>query len=292
MYKHTLLFILALLFSKDLKPQKHQDLQLFVYNVSFNGVTAGIGSMINKPKNTKWHTAFLQGLYKGSIGGVMIYAGKKATYLINKERNYGYGWPAKFLHSVGLSITENGALAKPILANYHVNIGLTRLDIDLTAKPRFHLRLLPFSAYTMYWGFKYGKRLDFKKTIMVGEIVFSNPYSFFVGPAKRQSEALSLGGCIVLGKEYGSGRHYSVSHEMVHQLQFREYMIFNTWFNKLGTKLNNAKIPKLLKKHVYPDLPYNWLFILAEGRHPPPGYFKNFYEFEAERFSTGKHVSR
>lgn len=293
MYRILLLLIGILFFSKDVKPQQNQDLQLFAYNIGFNGLTAGIGSMINKSKTTKLHTAFIQGFWKGSIGGLFIYAGKKTTYFINKERNYLYGWPAKLIHSVGLSVTENAALAKPAFANYHINLGLTRLDFNLVKKSKIQARILPVSLITILFGFKEGRRFDFDKTIRTGEIIFTHPTNTLLQNRLLGdfTEAYSLGGCLVFAKDVREPFQL-FSHELVHQFQYRENMIISTWLPKQNKRASTEKPKKSLIKYFYPEVPAFWLFYVADGIQPPPNYFKNFYEFEAERFSTNKYVPR
>jgi hypothetical protein len=66
------------LFSKHTNAQvKHQEATLLVYNVVFGGLTGGIGSILNKPKTSSWHRAFVRGFWQGSLGGTLNYTSKK-----------------------------------------------------------------------------------------------------------------------------------------------------------------------------------------------------------------------
>lgn len=54
-----------------------QERTVFLYNLGFGGITAGIGAVINKPKDVNWKNAILKGFWQGSVGGVLNYAGRK-----------------------------------------------------------------------------------------------------------------------------------------------------------------------------------------------------------------------
>src|SRR5690242_8452353 len=114
------LFYLSIFFSLAVYGQNQQQ-RVLLYNVGFGGFTSAIGAIINKPKKANWKPYFVKGLWQGSIGGVISFAGKNTTYLINKDKQLLYAWPSKFLHSAGSSIIENAALNKPFLQNWNID---------------------------------------------------------------------------------------------------------------------------------------------------------------------------
>ena len=73
--------------------------------------------------------------------------------------------------------------------------------------------------------------------------------------------------------------------------QHREYLTLNTWIQPLLDKwIDRTPWVNTLNRFIYPDIPYFGLLYELEGRHDSRCYFKNFYEFEAQRFATRSFV--
>ncbi len=267
-----------------------QEQQVFVYNIGLGGISSGIGALINKPKNTNWKKTFIKAFWQGSIGGLLNYTSKKTLYLNNLNQNTNYFWPAKILHSAGCSIMENAALNEPFLQNWNIDYGPFRFDFSIKSKKKFKVRFLPTSIYALVAVSKYGK-FDLKYTLKTGNIVFSSN-DLIRFPNGGTENGLSFGRAIVFVNNSQNNIYKLLAHEIVHQFQYSESQIINTWLKPVGMKIKSKSIQNIFTKYVYADIPYHFLNYYLAGYHPSPHYFRNFYEFEAERFSTNKFVQR
>jgi hypothetical protein len=268
---------------------QHQEREVLLYNIGFGGITAGIGAVINKPKNINWKKAFVKAFWQGSIGGCINYAGKKTLYQINKQDNKLYAWPAKILHAAGVSITENAALNEPFLQNWNIAYGLVRFDFSINGKKKFKARFLPEVLDAIYNGSKAGS-FDFKNTLLTGNLIYTNKENALVLFGDEYVEGVSFSRSIAIGANWALTNRI-IAHEIVHLFQYEEYQIFNTWLKPLEKKIKSKAINKVFSKYIYFDVPYFWLPYTIE-RYNNQHYYRNFYEFEAERFSTNKFVPR
>jgi hypothetical protein len=271
---------------------QHQERQVFFYNVGFGGFTSGIGALINKPKGNNWKHTFVKGFWQGSVGGLLNYASKKTLYLNNKNQSNDFSWPSKILHNASTSIMENAALNEPFLQNWNIDYGLLRFDFSLNKTKKFKARLLPEAIYAIIKVSRYGK-FDFKNTLQTGNIVFSSD-NLLILPNGNYETGLSYGRAIVFVDNFPNNinKYQLLAHEIIHQYQYGEYQIFNTWLKPLEKKVLSKTLQTIFTKYIYVDIPYIVLPYNLEGRYAYPHYFKNFYEFEAQRFSTNKFVER
>ena len=264
---------------------QHQEREIFVYNISFAMVTSGIGAIINKPKNTNWKHAFVNGAWQGSVGGLLNYTAKKSLYFINKKQNDAYSFPAKILHAAGSSIIENAALYNKFLHNWTIDYGPVRLDYSVGKKLR--ARFLPQSIYAIYYASKYGK-LNAAKSLISGVFVFETSNIF----GQANSNGVSYGRAI--GLDFNDPRFSNhkqlFAHELIHTFQYRDYQVLNTWLKPLEKKVKSKTLKTIFSKFIYFDVPWFWPFYELQGRYSSERYFKNFYEFEAQRFSTNNIV--
>ena len=284
--------IFALIFSPSICLAQRQEQQVLVYNIGLGGVSSGIGALINKPKNTNWKNTFVKAFWQGSIGGFLNYTSKKTLYLNNLHQNTNFFWPAKILHSAGCSIMENAALNEPFLQNWNIDYGPLRFDFSINNKKKFKVRFLPTSIYAIFAVSKYGK-FDLKYTLKTGNIVFSNT-DLIRFPNGGTENGLSFGRAIVFvnNSQYNINKYKLLAHEIIHQFQYSEYQIINTWMKPVGTGIKSKLIQNIFTNYVYIDVPYHFLNYYLAGYYSYPHYFKNFYEFEAERFATNKYVQR
>lgn len=261
---------------------QHQERKVLLYNIGFGALTSGIGAAINKPKGKNWKPYFVRGLWQGSIGGALHYTGKKTLYLVNREEALGYAWPAKLLHHAGSSIIENAALNEPFLNNWNLDFGPLRFDFSLKGEKPFRARLLPYTAVSYIQGISHG-RFDLSTTLLTGNLAYRSKYWLPKG---------------VWGQSYGrafgyldnEGKYSTIAHELVHQFQYSEHQVFNTWLKPLESKLAGRKIKTLFDKYMYLDIPYFGAIYILEGNPFKGNPYRNFYEFEAERFSTNTYV--
>lgn len=262
---------------------QRQEEKLLIYNVAFGAVTSTIGALINKPANSSWKQVALKSLWQGSIGGLLHYGGKKSLYLINKHQSLGYAWPAKLLHNAGSCIIENAALNQPFLQNWNIDVGPVRFDFSFNGKKPFTARFLPWSIYCVIAGSQDG-RFDLRTTLLTGNIAFASD---------------SVLGYSDLGYSYGRSIVYVrnhpftnrvIAHELVHQFQYNDYMALNTWLAPLQSTIKSERLKTIFKKYIYLDIPWFVPTYIIEGEHSPVEYYRNFFEFEAERFATNQYV--
>jgi hypothetical protein len=268
---------------------QHQEREVLFYNIGFGGITAGVGAIINKPKNINWKKAFVKAFSQGSIGGLINYAGKKTLYQINNQNNKLYAWPAKILHAAGLSIIENAALNEPFLQNWNIDYGPVRFDFSINGKKKFKARFLPEVLFAIYNGKKVGS-FDLKNTLLTGNLIYTNKENALVLFNGNYSGGISFGRAIGVGADLAISNTI-IAHEIVHQFQYGEYQIFNTWLKPLEKNIKSKILNKVFLKYIYFDVPYFWLPYKIEGENNQ-NYYRNFYEFEAARFSTNKFVPR
>lgn len=282
MIRLSLLFILV---PVNLFAQQKQDLKLAIYNVGFGGVTAGIGAIINKPKHTDWKKALLKGFWQGAVGGSISYGGKKVIYLVNRNENKFFGWPAKILHSAGSSIIENASLNEPFLQNWNIDLYMVKLNFSTNGKKPFRARFLPESIYSVWACSRYGK-FDLNTTLSTGEMAFRN-----------DSDGFSNGNGNYIGMSFGRSYVYTsnmspyetIAHEIIHNFQYREYQIFNTYLMPFSRSVKSKSLKNLFSRYVYFDIPYFWAAYEIAGRSSVNDY-RNFYQFEAQRFATNQYV--
>lgn len=265
-----------------------QDVQLFLYNAGLGGLTAGVGTLLHKPKGANWRKAFARAFWQGSLGGVLQYSGKKTVCFITKEEEKAYGLPAMLLHAAGSSMIENAAYNRPFLQTWHLNYGPARFDFSCSGDDRFRVRLLPMALYGVMEAAQYGKP-DWQLSAWTGCITFVTKEP--MGPANKLSEVagLSFSRAMAYTSYYGPAYQYeTIAHELVHYFQFNEYQIFNTWGAPAVSDIRQEWLKKIFTHFIYFDAPYFYLAYGIEGRHPAAHYYRNFFEMEAERFATNK----
>lgn len=271
---------------------QHQERTVFVYNVVFGGITSGIAAIVNKPKEVNWKKAFLKGFWQGDIGGLLNYTGKKTLYLVNKNQKDIYAWPAKLLHAAGSSIMENAALNAPFLQNWNIDYWLVRFDFSFGVQRKFKVRLLPEAVVATIIAARYGM-FDLVTSLRTGEIIFKTDKVLDL-PNAPLASGVTFGRAIVYVDTPQS--YYTkdriLSHEIVHRYQYNEYQVFNAWLNPVAGKIKSKSLRTIFSKYVYLDIPYFFLPYYINGRHTDPHYYRNFYEFEAERFATNAYVPR
>lgn len=288
----TLIYILAFTCLTITCYSQNQERTVFIYNVGFGGLTSGIGAVINKPKGANWKKHFVKGFWQGSIGGLINYSSKKTLYLNNLNQNKAFFWPAKILHCAGTSIMQNASLNQPFLENWYLDYGLVRVDFAIHNKDKFKVRLLPAGIYATIAASRYGK-FDLENTLATGHIVFSSK-EMLRYPNGNTEIGISFGRGLVFvnNSQLYPNKYKLLGHEIVHQFQYNDYQIFTTWLNPLGQKIKSKTLKTIFTKYIYPDIPFTLVSYNLAGHYKSPHYFRNFYEFEAERFSTNSSVPR
>jgi hypothetical protein len=288
--RKALITILALFLFSTKSFAQYQERQVFVYNIALGGITSGIGATINKKKEDKILPTFFRGFKYGCIGGFFLYGGKKISYQINRQNNLAWGWPSKLVHSYGASIIESAALNdKNVFSKLSFPVGFLRFNLVFNKKVKCNIQLQPgalasFIVNSAYWQFKT------KESILIGTPIFMSNSDYIIN---RSGGGRALINTFTYSEQYTSKSYEIFAHEHLHILQGREYLVMNNWFkkptNKVLDKLNNNT--KKILKHLYLDIPYNYLFYSILYKDPPC-YFKNYFEFEAKRFATNELVER
>ena len=264
---------------------QHQEREVFLYNVFFGAVSSGIGAIINKPKVVNWRHAFLRGAWQGSIGGLVNYSSKKTLYLLNKNQDVFYASPALLLHAAGSSIIENAALYQPFLRNWNIDYGPVR--IDWSPHRKLKVRFLPEIMYAGIRAGLYG-RLNVKESLLTGIGVFETKN--YTSGRGQTGYSFCRSVLITDNPFLEPNKDGVLSHELVHVFQYRDYQVLNAWLKPLEKTVRSKTINRIFSRYIYADIPYFVPFYFSQGYYPFNRYFKNFYEFEAERFSTNKLV--
>lgn len=287
--KKTLLFFTVSVFlvgqPKPINAQKRSDqnLELLLYNIGYGLVVGGIGAVINKHPQQKWQNALLKGAGQGALGGYVMYLGKKMTYPVAYNRNLGYSWGAKLVHGMGVSMVENAGLNQNFWDTWNLHVGFIRFEVD-TRNFAFRAKAMPYAMSSVLMASRIGE-LSWGRTLLTGTPYFKTHqliFNRFVGYSYWNDMTID---------ESRPDKYRTVAHEYLHIFQHREYLTLNTWvhpiFEKWRTQSNTFRA---FDQYIYPDIPYFGLFYELEGRHKGNCYYKNFYEFEAQRFSTRSFV--
>jgi hypothetical protein len=288
--KNVIAVLLLTCFFLEAFAQK-QERQLLVYNALLGGVTAGVGAAINKPKGAQLGRTMINAFWQGCLGGSINFSAKKTLYLITRDEQVAYALPARILHAAGNSIIENAAFNRPFLQSWNIDYGPVRFDFSLGKNRSFKARFLPATIFAVYLGWR-DATIDVPYSLYSGTFCFRSKNELVTGLDGNLYSGYAFARSYTYAPLENQFKYRTIAHELVHIMQYRDYQVLNTWIAPLAGKMKNGKVKRLFDKYVYLDLPYFWLFNVLQGRHSLPDYFKNFYEFEAERFSTNTTVNR
>ena len=272
-----------------------QEAQLITTNVLFGGITTGFGSLINKAEEEKGWDAFKKGFKYGCLGGVLLYAGKRCSYLIaQKEEDFVIGtWSSRLIHNSGASIMENAALHRPAFSHYNLYVGFFRLEFDWQSRFKFQPRVMPLSLGSMFYSMAaYDAKLDVLKSLQYG-----TPYLRTYTENDRFGAISVKGNVTFVNYSYPVAQQYYDhlnAHEHIHVLQSQEDYIFNTHIQPVHNyfKSKSGFIRKA-SKYIYFDLsPFDATTLLYYAAYWNGAlcYWQIPHEFEAERISTNKVI--
>ena len=122
--KILVLLIVFLLPKKTISQETKTEMAL--YNIGLNSVFSGIGALLNKKPNEKWHKVLLKGMGQGALGGYLIYESKNLIGDINNKKAWEYSWYGKIVNSAGTSIVENASSNRDFWEKWHLNFGFNR----------------------------------------------------------------------------------------------------------------------------------------------------------------------
>ncbi|AWA30240.1 hypothetical protein HYN48_09185 [Flavobacterium magnum] len=253
-------------------------------NIGFHSVVAGVGAVINKKEGEKTGRTFIKGLLGGAAGGSLMYSGKLLTGNISKENTLGYAWPGKIIYSAGNSIMENAAMNRPVLSQFHMNIGIVRLGYDFT-KSKINAKVLPLTTIiTAYIATQ--SKFEAVKSLCSGEIIFS---SNKFNSLDLDFRGFTVGNVVVLHSNYAQN-YQTIGHEIIHTFQNNDFNFTNAWILTLADKNN---FYRTTSKYLY----YEFNTLLNQAAYwlqyrNDDGYYSNVFESEAAAFThTFRNVS-
>ncbi len=263
-----------------------QEAEVFAMNAGFSGISAAIGSVINKPRGADWKKYFVKGLWQGGVGGIVAYSGKRSLYLINKYNEPSFALPSRILHYAGLSMIENAAQNRPFLDQWHINYGPARFDYSIKSRT-FRARVLPYTFYSIYEASGDGT-FDLKTTLLTGTFAFRATGDAILRNDQRFN-GLSQGNAFAYLDNPLYDKNEIIAHELVHNYQYEECQIFNSWLIPPAKRYAPRWLARVAEKYVYADIPYFLpLYWLEDGTHK--NYNCNYFEVESYRISTSRQV--
>jgi len=278
---YKLILVVALFFCSMTHYAQSSDREMALYNVGFASVFSGVGALINKEPDEKWHKVLLKGFAQGAAGGYLIFESKRLIGKIESKRAWEYSWYAKFVNSAGTSIVENAASNRNFYDVWHFNIGFNRLELDTRDQLKLKYKLMPVSfllnAYSaIRWDF------EWERTLQTGEFIFS-------GNALEDFEArgFALGNVVVVDKSK-IDKYDLYAHEFIHIYQYYDFNVFNTYLNKPKRNFRiNSKTFDTLSNYLHYDFQGVILIplYLLENQNNDC-YYDNFFENEAGYYSN------
>jgi len=200
----------------------------------------------------------LQGVWKGAVGGAVIYSGKELIKVSSVKNTYAYVWPARLLNSIGSSMIYNGLNNDKIFSNLYFQFYCTYIrynfkNNDLT------LKIDPITiGYAAYLMIDRNYIFNLKNTLQLGSFMFENITDTSVVDGKKVlhvgTTGLTLGNSF-FAKKYRlmiynmykqpdgtyafTGEKYIKNmsletnlHEIVHTLQYEQCIPMNYFLNK------------------------------------------------------------
>lgn len=276
-----LIVIILLSSQKNLTAQISNG-ELAAYNIGLGGIGAGIGAVINKKPNEKTGNVFLKGLWRGGLGGALIFGSKKIINEIEINERLEYSWPAKFVNAAGVSIIEDAAANRPFGSQWNLHIGFNRIEFHTKDKFRVRYKVLPASL-GLTVAAAYNTTPEWGMMLKSGEIFFSTKSKDGV----PNRGGVALGNIIILSKDLDL-KYIVIAHEIIHTYQYNDYNFTSTYFNKsLKQWSDNSKTYNKINKWVYWDTQapiLRGLYLIEEINANTK--FDNFFEYEAQYFAN------
>ena len=264
--------------SSDFRKQRAE---LGVFNIGFNGLIGGVGSLINSEKSEVNFKTFLRGFYRGAIGGSISHIGLSLSHQIDKQQAIGFAWPVRIINSLGSSIIQNAAENKRFFERVHFNLFVTRFDY-FPHQNKLQVRLFTSSIYGLLVVGK-GARFDLGKTLQTGIFYFEsdNGFNSSIGEGRATGQVSSIG----MRSQLIGDRFYSTyAEEVAHIMQYDRKIGGNAMVARLDQKWKTSStFYKSLSKYLYLDLngPIFWVAYQLERQTE-----RNFFESEAVNYAN------
>ncbi len=250
------------------------------FNIGFNGLIGGVGSLINHRGEKPNFNTFLDGFYKGAIGGAVSHVGLSMTHQISKRQSIALAWPVRMVNALGSSIVQNAAEDRGMLDRLYFNLYFTRLEYHLPEK-KFKARLFTSSLYG-FLNVGRGARLDLGKSLQTGIFYFESDNDFSI--PGRTGRATGQVSAIGMGTSLSGDEFYAIyAEEVAHILQYDRKVGGNPLLLKFDGRLKEkSKFYKSLSRFIYFDLNGPIFFLTYQIEN---GTNCNFFEQEARNYA-------
>ncbi|MBK8346508.1 MAG: hypothetical protein IPL08_02400 [Saprospiraceae bacterium] len=272
--KYIVLILISLI-SIEIKAQRdYTRAEMIGYNVGLNALNAGISRIINKKPREKIKDVFLDGLWKGAIGGAINYTSKELVLQIHESQKPDLFWTSRLVNTLGNSVTYNAANNDGIFDYIYFDFGFNRLKFS-TTKFKVEYKIMPISILLMLATAKDGN-FNIKRSLTTLTPYFEPKSNYIDGSYSRSNNIL------IQNNEF-------IGHELIHTYSHYEFMVVNTFVQKKRNYKNNEKLSFLKKvnKYIYWDILNRLVtrsLYAVEGDITPQKY-DNFFEYEANFFS-------
>jgi hypothetical protein len=189
----------------------------------------------------------------------------------------------------------NASKHKGLLDTYYLNY----LGMDLRWNIRKEENIKPLqvrlSVQTLgsYFYMKnYNSKLDFYRSIECGQLYFL-PDTNFMNSINADGYA-GFNTIAIRDRPYNFLKYRNpLPHELIHTYQGYDFFpLTSLYYDRfLEKKIMNIKWCKKLSKYIVLDTD-DFYFITAFLLQPEPQYYRNFFEFEAEHFSSREYIKR
>ncbi|AHM60815.1 secreted protein [Flammeovirgaceae bacterium 311] len=265
-----------------------QRMGLAAYNVGINALLGGVGAAINKKPEQTLGNAFLKGLGKGAVGGLLIHQAKAVTYQIYAQEKLGWAWPARITNAIGSSIVQNAAANRGMLDRMHLNLWIVRADYDFKDR-QFLLRAVPSTLAGAVYMHKYGS-LNFSRSLQTGLFFYDIPSQKLINTTQVGHAVASS---IAVGTpDFGEfNYHQVVAHEVMHNLQYEGAVWLNPYFNRIDQPLKERYAwYKTFSRYIYLDFNYLASSPLRLIGTKSPCHLGSFLEKEAQHYAARMYI--
>lgn len=273
-----IVLILITLISIEIRAQRdYTRAEMIGYNIGLNAINVGIARMIHKKPNEKMKDVFLDGFWKGAIGGAIIYTSKELVLQIHKSQKPDLLWTSRLVNTFGNSITYNAANNDGIFDYIYFDFRFNRLKFNTKSKFKVQYKIMPFSLLAMVVTALDGN-FNIKRSLTTLTPYFEAKSNFIGVSYSRFNNIL------IKNNQF-------IAHELIHNFSHYEYMVVNTFVHKKRNYKDDEKLSFLKKvnKYIYWDLLNRLvtrsLYSIEGDVGSNPNHFDNFFEYEANFFS-------
>lgn len=233
---------------------------VFSTNVAFGCIKSGVG-MAYHGQN------FFEGCAKGIISGAISHAG---MWIATHQEHVVMGAVGKLVHDLGTSMSDNLARGEDWFYSYSTDLGPVNLTFAKGKVPQVSFAITPIVSMIVAAS---SYEFDWKRSLSNLTPVFKTkkwPASFM------KMEGYSAGPLIAYKSDSLYSTDYTVSHEMVHTLQWRDLQFcgdlffHNRWINIGQDLCHLALFAPSVNKDYYLHSPLEFQAYAIE--HYPMGY--------------------